>query len=212
MVQLFFIIYACSDLLFSVIMQLNKEYIHWFLGLLHHLPAIYFSYNVILDQNFWNDKENHVTHLSSTMISYTTAYFMYDVVLQITRETLQEHWQFYLHAIMSCCTYTYIYVENKYHFYGAAFLTWETSSPFLYAAFYLAKVKKTKTILFKLNAFMLLTTFFVFRICFGNYMMFVEVWPHINSFLRLGALAFTGLNHYWFSKLLHKSISYVTET
>lgn len=191
------------------VLKLNKEYVHWLIGTVHHLPAVYFSYNVLLDQDFWNDKKSHITPMSSAMISYTSAYFMYDIILQVTREKLLERWQFYLHAFMSCCTYAYIYRENKYHFYGAAFLTWETSSPFLYAALYMAKMQKTKTVLFKINAFMLLSTFFVFRICFGNYMMFVEVWPEINTFLRLGALAFTGLNHFWFGKLLYKSIAYM---
>ena len=198
---------VCIFIIFDyalTLLHFDKDQIIWITGLMHHIPVLYCSYNVLMDNNFWIDKENYSTTLSMFMISHSTSYFVYDVLLQFVKECIYKKPDIFLHAVSCCSVFAYIYMEGKYHFYGAAFLTFEISSPFLYAAFFLNRQKKIDTLLFQINSAMLVFTFFASRICFGNYIIMYELWPHIGIFFRMVALILTALNHIWFGKLLLK--------
>lgn len=162
----------------------------------------------MLDNTFWENKVSAITPLSSFMVSYSCGYFVYDVIQHFTEESLYQKFEFYIHAISACSTFLYYYIYNTYHFYAAALLTWETSSPFLYTAFYLSKHKKTHTLLFKINSWFLVMTFFIFRICFGSYIIFYESWYLLNIPLKIIGLTMTTLNCLWFRKLMLKFMEY----
>jgi hypothetical protein len=111
---------------------------------------------------------------------------------------------YYLHALACATTFGYLHGTKMYHYYGAAFLTWEASTPFLYGASIMTRYKYDHTMMYKLNALMFTLTFFVFRIVFGTYVVYVQVWPQVSAPWRCVAVTLTGLNYYWFSKILRK--------
>lgn len=183
----------------------NAETASRIVGLVHHLPAIKFAYSVLSDHRFWLDKENYMTQWSHIMISYTLAYFMFDIIYLI-----KYHWPpkkklgFFAHAVACTITYAYMYEHKKYHFFGAAFLTWELSTPCLYISWFLANNRLENSLLYRLNGILFTLTFFTFRIVFGSYVVYSLVWPLINNYLRIVAVTLTGLNYYWFFKIIHK--------
>jgi len=208
--SMLFMMFLYLDYLLYYSLGMKKEHVSWLVGITHHIPALYFSYNVLTDEKSWQDQSNYTTPLSYNMICYTSAYFMYDVVTLLGRQSIVKHLDYYVHAVGCCSAYLYMYYAQKYHFHGAGFLTWETSTPFLYMALWMSQNNKTHTLLFKLNSIALLTTFFAFRICFGTYLMFYMIWPHIGLYFRLVSLALATLNYMWFSKLAYKSLQYLT--
>ena len=207
--SILFMMFLYLDYILYCRVGMKKEHVTWIVGLTHHVPAIYFSYSVLSDTNSWENKESYVSPLSTGMICYTSAYFMYDVVVLMTRQSIVKHLDYYVHAIGCCSAYLYMFHAQKYHYYGAGFLTWETSTPFLYLALWMSQNEKTDTLLFKLNSIALLSTFFIFRICFGTYFMFYMIWPHISLYFRIVSISLQVLNMTWFSKLAYKSVQYM---
>ena len=175
-------------------------------GVVHHIPAITASYFVLSNNDFWTEPIHHTTPLSRLLIRWSFSYFLFDtaVLLKYHWKAPQHQLSYFIHAVLCCLTYCYFDFVGKYHFYGAAFLTWETSSPFLYISWFLLRNRQQSSIAYMVNAFMFFVTFFVFRVCIGSYIVYAMLFPQLSWICKVGAVTLTSLNYYWFTKALSK--------
>lgn len=200
----FFLLYVLLEHVFGWF-TMDVETLGMMIGIVHHLPVIKGSLSIIRDPMFIMDKAFYSTQWSHILVAYSFAYFLYDVVF-----LTKYYWPpskrltYYVHAIACAITFGYIYEVKKYHYYAAAFLTWEASTPFLYLATYMTKKNMHNTMMYKVNAVVFAFLFFVFRVCFGSYVVYGHVWHIIPHSLKLVALTLTGLNYYWFYRICHK--------
>jgi len=97
-------------------------------------------------------------------------------------------------------------------YYGARFLLWELSTPFLNIHWYLDKTDRTGGYLQIMNGIVLLITFFFARICYGGLMSVrffytlsdvrSEIPTAMATIYALGNVALQALNWFWFYKML----------
>ena len=202
----FFLFFLLTEYILTSRLSVDIDATSKVIGILHHLPALKNACGILADTSFWQDPIHHTTKWSHIMVHYTLAYFMFDVVF-----LMKHHWPpkrsklvFYLHAVSCAIAYEYIAQANKYHFYGAAFITWEFSTIFLYNAWLLSRLHKERTFLYKLNGLCLVSSFFVFRIVLGSFVIYKLAWPLMPWPLRVLAISMTYLNLFWFGKILTK--------
>jgi len=203
----FFIFFLALDYLFNDSFKFDTETSSMLIGLTHHIPALYGSYKILNSNEFYHDKDNYYTDWSNICIMWTTAFFAFDVVYHIKYYwsfQKKKYIDFMIHAVACCITYMYIYESKKYHWFGAAFLTWEASTPFLYLSLWMGKLKMQNTIIYKLNSFIFTGLFFIFRIVFGSYVFWILVWPEINWNFRVIGITLNFLNYWWFKKILRR--------
>lgn len=112
--------------------------------------------------------------------------------------------QMLIHAIACAIAYGYMFEKNGYHFYGAAFLTWEASTPFLYIHNILRDINMKNTIMYRVNGLMFCITFFFFRIIFGSYVFWWLVWNKIGTPLKVVGVTLNGLNYMWMYMITKK--------
>lgn len=142
---------------------------------------------------------------------------MYDIVLCLLRFRASGGAPFLGHAIISLSAFLYGSATRRLHYFGAAVLVWEASTPLLYARWFLLKTNRAQgPWLVRVNySFML--TFFLSRLVWGPivFRMFYsavtrdqEAHPDRAMSLlasRLFWAGFTvmvGLNLYWFSAMI----------
>ena len=71
------------DYLLNSMLQMNSDVASHIIGLSHHIPALYGSYNILMDNNFSNDKINYVTTFSNLCMMWSAAYFTFDIIYYI---------------------------------------------------------------------------------------------------------------------------------
>ena len=192
--------YLLLDHVLTSIMKMSHEHSSSITGMIHHMPSLYYSFNTLWNSNFWLDKEYYVTNKSHFMVMYTLAYFMYDVIFHMKHKfplSSFRDWQMFVHAVACAVTYAYIFETKAYHFYGAAFLTWEASTPFLYLNNILVSMQKKDSLLYKANGCMFFLTFLAFRVLFGSYVFWWLVWHKIEVPLKVVGITLNGLNYMW---------------
>ena len=102
-----------------------------------------------------------VTHL---MLCIAAGFFLHDAIACMLRES-----PFYIiHGATCCLGYTTGACLNSMHFFGALFLLWELSTPFVQMRWALYKLGKTDTLLYKVNGMLMVLTFFGARIVCGT--------------------------------------------
>lgn len=188
---------------------LDNETASFVVGTVHHIPSIYYAFMIITDNKFINDKINYYSITSNTMITHTLAYFIYDSIYYLIYSfpiNSYKKLQYIIHALSCMSVYMYFYNSKKYHYYGAAFLTFECSTPFLYTALLMYKYNMKSNIVFKINSLLLLASFFIFRILYGTYIIWYDMAPLFVWYQYIPAIALTSLNYLWFYKLVNKAI------
>ena len=94
----------------------------------------------------------------------------------------------------------------KYPLWMAQGLLSEISNQFLYFGWFLIKKNLNNTLLFQINAVILLILFFIFRILnFSSFSFFI--FQHCGIFENLIFLPITLLNYYWFYLLFKKFLN-----
>ena len=94
---------------------------------------------------------------------------------------------------------------NYYKYVSKLFLA-EISTIFLNKSWFLYKLKLTNTQKFKKYSVLLLTTFFIFRVCNVTYIDYLLYLEGKEKYWKI-TIPFTFLNYYWFGKLLRKAIN-----
>lgn len=206
-IRLLFIHFMALDHILTSILHIHHKQALDLIGITHHVPALYRSYKILVDENFWNDKNNYLTTESRYMITYSCAYFLYEFFYYIKHRcplrSLFEL-QMFIHAFMSCMGFYYVYNLQKYHFYIAAFLTWEASTPFLNLGNYLYRNDFSNTLVYKINGIFFISTFVIFRIILGSYIFWWHLWSQVNFGLKLSGVTLNVLNFIWLNNIIKR--------
>jgi hypothetical protein len=107
----------------------------------------------------------HATHpLTHVMLCAAAGFFLHDAIACYLREPPM----YILHGATCFVGYTAGALLSSLHFYGALFLMWELSTPFVQLRWALFKMGKSETLLYKVNGCAMVSTFFLARIAFGT--------------------------------------------
>ncbi|PSC67686.1 DUF887-domain-containing [Micractinium conductrix] len=155
------------------------------------------------------------TDTSQRMTEVGAGYFLYDVVLCLTKFD-DNGLEFLIHAIVCCTVFCAACGAGVMHYFGACFLLWELSTPFMYIRWLMLKagLAKSRGMMVANLAFML--SFFLCRNVWGP-VMTLDFWRESAAELaraqpalpvrviwgtRAMALCLNTLNAYWFSQMV----------
>lgn len=213
-VQAFFSMFYLVDYMLSYHVGLTPLDTSRIIGLVHHIPTLYFCYVILMDHAFWANKMDHTTVTSHHLVDYAAAYFLYDVA-QIMRNFIRQvngirpkQFLFFMHGFYCYQVFHYIHKLEKGHFFAAAFLTWEASTPFYYAMHYMKK----NTTLYKINSILFALLFVTFRIGFGTYVVYGMAWPFLTWYWKAVGVCLTFLNYYWANLIFRNAKKTLTST
>ncbi|CAL8472096.1 g11638 [Coccomyxa elongata] len=152
------------------------------------------------------------TPASMLMLCISAGYFLYDAAVSILR---YEGIAYLMHGMVACVLYTYGALTGFLGYYGAAFLMWEVSTPFVYMRWFLFTLGKSQTKAYIINGLLMVFTFFVFRNIMGVAMS-INFWhvsgkelahptsdllPAVLWMYRLSCVSLNCLNAMWFYKM-----------
>eukprot|EP00882_Tetradesmus_deserticola_P004986 GHRQ01005255.1.p1 GENE.GHRQ01005255.1~~GHRQ01005255.1.p1 ORF type:complete len:280 (+),score=77.26 GHRQ01005255.1:161-1000(+) len=153
---------------------------------------------------------------SSLVMAISAGYFLYDT-LECMYRLKHEGWDFLLHGVFCLTVYSFLTHTGYLHFYGAGFLMWELSTPFMHFRWFLYKIGKDTTKLYQYNALAGMAVFFLCRILWGNFLS-IMFWVDSVRVLatpagatlpmaaiwvyRVATVVMNGLNAWWFSKMV----------
>lgn len=102
-------------------------------------------------------------------------------------------------------------------YYGLVFLCFESSTPFLHVTWFASKQPRPNQTLLRLSSISTVVIFFCVRIVFGTYEFLqvqlllsdfeVDIQPFTRYFFIVALTLLTGLNYFWFYKMLQKFLS-----
>ena len=181
----------------------------WFMtrtvSMFHNFPVMILSLLVLFDKNFIEDKVYYTNYLSILLSTISTSFFFWDLCYLLKQKESEKDLIYTLHGLFGYLLNCYAFHYNKYHYYVAAVLSWEWSTPLLNYSYYLYKKGKTNTIKFKLVSSSLIIVHFMVRIFFPIYLLFWDIFnPEIESMLRILGASLMIFNVYWMYKLLEK--------
>lgn len=185
-------------------------------GMLHVFIVVPLAISVLLDPTMIKDRLYSTTPKSTTMLAVASGYFVHDLVVCALQ--LQTWGPAYLfHALFCSLLYCYGFFSQVLHYYGAMFLLWELSTPFVYTRWFLHKAGMSRTTAYKVNGVLMVLVFFLCRnvaglVCSVDF--FKETTPELQH-PRPGGLSpaaiwlyrglnvpLNALNAFWFYKML----------
>eukprot|EP00879_Flechtneria_rotunda_P026407 GHRR01028156.1.p1 GENE.GHRR01028156.1~~GHRR01028156.1.p1 ORF type:complete len:214 (+),score=55.67 GHRR01028156.1:572-1213(+) len=189
-------------------------------SMVHNAVQIPIAVLVLLDPAVNHNTIYGHTHLSTLMCLISSGYFVYDLIVILLRFN-HEGFAFLIHAV--CCLFVYAYAVYSWylHFFGAGFLLWELSTPFLHMRWFMLKSGASTTRKYLVNGLLLVLTFFLCRPVWGtwlSYKFFVDTEvelrsPRLGGFpaggiwgYRVANVALNLLNYYWFWKIASKAL------
>lgn len=194
-------------------LKLAKQAEARIVGALHISIQIPLAFYVLRQRELWPDKLHTHTPYSTLLAKISAGYFLHDLGFCVATK---EGWPYTLHA--ACCSSVYIYAAcfGVMHYYGAGFLMWELSTPFVYLRWFLHNLGYAKSPLYVANGFAMLISFFLARNVFGNYLtyQFLSDTTAAIAHPKAGGMSPTGLrasqivditltilNTYWVGKM-----------
>ncbi|KAL8832643.1 MAG: hypothetical protein Q9170_004803 [Blastenia crenularia] len=163
----------------------------------------------------WKERVWGYTGASGMVQGFAAGYFTWDLLASV-KDVDVHGWGALFHAA-SALTVSMMGFRPFVNYYGINLILYELSTPFLNIHWWLDKVGMTGSTLQLVNGIALLATFGGSRLVWGtyqNYSMYQDIWKAVQnpgelpvpSWLALAYLASTtalsGLNFYWFSKML----------
>lgn len=169
------------------------------------------------------------TPLSLTLVSVSAGYFVWDVVSLVARviatrrgrpTTAPPSPAFLIHGALCATLFCYGVATGWLSYYGAVFLVWEASTPFVYARWALHTAGRASTPLYALTGLAMTLTFFAARIAFGLtasarwwavaarelrapvFGVGVGIPPSVLHAYNVANLAMNALNLFWFGKMV----------
>ncbi|CAD7695980.1 unnamed protein product [Ostreobium quekettii] len=192
-------------------------------GFLHNAIQVPFALYLLSDETMQSDHIYAFTPMSQLCMCITAGYFLVDLLICIWK--YHEEGPLYLmHASFAFVLFAHGVISNLNHYYGAAFLMWEVSTPFVHLRWIMHKMDMGTTKIYFYNGLLMLLTFFGCRCVWGMWVSydfwartarelvsptpggFPPVWAYI---FRLANVALTVLNFYWFSKMVAKAAAFL---
>ncbi|EIE25025.1 hypothetical protein COCSUDRAFT_65066 [Coccomyxa subellipsoidea C-169] len=185
---------------------------------LHILIQIPLAIIVLLSPDLQADRLYSKSPLTWQLVTTTAGYFVYDLYVHTVR---YEYTANLVHAAAALSVFlTGIYC-GVLHYYGAMFLLWECSTPFVFMRWVLHTLGRTKDKFYLYNGLTMMAVFFLCRNLLGVGMS-LDFWrvsgaelahprpggvPASALWLIRGLnLVFNFLNFLWFSKMLRGAI------
>lgn len=191
-----------------------------FAGAVHLLIQIPFGLLVVFEPGPRNDRFKGSTGDSIFLLTTSAGFFLYDSY-HCSKNLKVEGPAYLFHALACCFAYSYATFANVFHFYGACFVLFECSTPFVYLRWLLFKVKASSQAQ-TLNGLALMLAFFIVRIIGGTFLVWL-LWHDTGSILLGKAalpgvptavmyvywvllLGLTGLNYHWFRLMVVRAL------
>lgn len=187
-------------------------------GTIHAIVTVYYAIWILGDNEFWLNRVTHTTDLSTHLACTSLGYFIYDVIVLLYNYRSYDA-IFFVHGISALVVNYMILVSGLGHFYWAASIMWEVSTPFVHIRFLMLKlgIERFK----KINNVILVGTFFSARIVWGLYFKYL-IWDDMlfngyDVMVNQHPIIFYGvwgqimfghvldaLNLYWFYLIINK--------
>lgn len=154
------------------------------------------------------------THLSEQVVEVGAGYFLYDIVLCLTKFD-DNGIEFLVHAAVCCLVFCTASAMGVMHYYGAAFLMWELSTPLMYIRWLMLKSGLGASPALKAVNLAFAAVFFACRNVWGP-VMTLNFWRESAAELASGspalppsaiwgirflACCLNCLNAYWFAQM-----------
>ncbi|KAI7837854.1 hypothetical protein COHA_008342 [Chlorella ohadii] len=165
------------------------------------------------------DRFRDTTPVSWRMVEIGSGYFLYDIIICLLKFS-DNGFEFMLHAVVCCSVFLTATAKGVMHYYGAAFLMWELSTPLMYVRWLMLKAGLGKSALMPLVNVAFMLVFFGCRNVWGP-IMTLRFWrdgglqlassapalPHTAiHVIRVMAIALNCLNTYWFSQMVRIAV------
>ncbi|GBF91170.1 flagellar associated protein [Raphidocelis subcapitata] len=182
----------------------------------HNVLQVPLGLMVLTNAFFHSDRMFAADHFSSLVMAISAGYFLYDTVECIVRFE-HEGPEFLLHGVFCFIVFTTLTHVRCMHWFGAGFLMWELSTPFVHFRWFLYKIGRDKSNVYAFNGAMGLLVFFLCRICWGpvvSLLFWKDSIAALSSpagaslplpvvwFYRVCTVVMNGLNLYWFEKMV----------
>ena len=177
---------------------------------LHAVLISYLAYGILADPTLNADRLFGYDFYAGQVYAIASGYFLWDSIISAWH--IREYGpSFLIHGVL--CFLAYVFSFTPFvMYYGAVFLMFELSTPFLNVHWMLDKAGLTGSKWQLINGVLLGATFFLVRLCFGTYMsyqFFRDVsahWdrvPSIHFYLYASAnVILNTLNFIWFFKIV----------
>jgi len=180
-------------------------------SLVHSVAITALSVPLLLDETLQKDKVFGYDEYAGNVYAIACGYFLWDSLVSLYY-VKQFGVGFLVHG--ASCFGVYLFAYRPFlNYYGAAFLMFELSTPFLNLHWFMDKVGATGSLLQMINGVMLVSTFFFVRLVWGIYMSYqtllsvLPVLDQVPLFLQViygGAnVVLNTLNVFWFFKMLN---------
>ncbi|RUO96146.1 TLC domain-containing protein, partial [Jimgerdemannia flammicorona] len=136
----------------------------------HCIVIILGAVPMLWDPALSKDKVFGYSPWAGNVFAIACGYFLWDTCTSI-KYIKQQGAGFVFHGVSSFSVYIFSY-RPFLNYYGAPFLMFELSTPFLNINWFMDKLGMTGSIAQLINGFFLLSTFFFARLVFGFYMSF----------------------------------------
>lgn len=124
------------------------------------------AFKALADPALRANKLHASTPLSAWCMSVAAGYFLYDVLI-CTFRFGENNLEFLIHAVLCCAAFSYGALSGNLHYFGAAFLMWELSTPLLYARWFMIKAGAAGGRVMMAVNFAFMAVFFGCRNVFG---------------------------------------------
>jgi hypothetical protein len=189
----------------------------------HSAIILLLAFPMLFDSVLLNDKIYGYTYYSGSVLAITTGYFLWDTIICVGSIRIQGY-QFTFHALACLLIFILSFVslisnllKPIFNYFGALFLIYELSTPFLNIHLILDKLGLAGSIYQAVNGVFLLSSFFFARILFGYYNSFVFIKTikdagssiPVHYLVIYGSANFllNGLNAIWFTKMVRSVMS-----
>jgi len=183
---------------------------------IHNVIQIPLGLIILTDEYFYSDPALARDDFSTLVMAVSAGYFFYDT-LECIVNFKTEGPEFLLHGVMCFVVYILLTFTGVMHWFGAGFLMWELSTPFMHFRWFLYKIGRDKSQLYTRNALTGYLTFGLCRMLWGPILsitFWVVSWRCLRdparadslpyalvNFWRACTIILNGLNTYWFIKM-----------
>ncbi|KAK9836151.1 hypothetical protein WJX81_005054 [Elliptochloris bilobata] len=183
-------------------------------GTLHLIIQVPLAVYIICSPSILANKLYSRTTASVTFLAISAGYFFYDLLVSIFR---YEGMAYLVHGAFAFILYTYGALSGALGYYGALFILWECSTPFVYLRWFLFNMGQAKSRWYIINGLLMLASFALFRNVLGVAMS-VDFWytsgkemvqpsvigglsPAVLWTYRIFNCCLNALNFFWLSKM-----------
>ncbi|KAF9437212.1 hypothetical protein BGZ76_001615 [Entomortierella beljakovae] len=184
--------------------------LNWDVSMAHSCIVVALAIPILLDEELKKDRIFGYDFYAGQVYAISCGYFLWDTVHSI-RNIKAFGVGFVFHGV---CSFSVFILSFRpfLNYYGAVFLMYEISTPFLNINWFMDKLEMTGSTFQLINGVLLLAAFLFVRIIFGIYMSYqtfiyarlvVDQIPwHLIIVYSVANIVLNSLNIFWFQKMV----------